>query len=218
MVSALEAFMDIVRQELIAGNRVDISEFGVFQALKQQEYVLVDLEAGERYLMPPSVEVVFEAAVAYSDSEMIPDAKPLQVIPDAAFEEEANGSFALFEPTLINEGVYFPGLAEVVINEPKATGEEGGAPDTFDTPGTHDTPDTPDTPEISEIPGTPEIPEIPGTPEMSDTPEFPEMNKEGEAIEPSRHCTRSLIWIPVIGGAVVALVAFLFSRRRDFGE
>ena len=34
--SALEAFMDIVRQELIAGNRVDVSEFGVFQALKSQ--------------------------------------------------------------------------------------------------------------------------------------------------------------------------------------
>ena len=44
--------MDIVRQELIAGNRVDVSEFGVFQALKQSEYILIDLGTGERYLMP----------------------------------------------------------------------------------------------------------------------------------------------------------------------
>ncbi len=202
--------MDIVRQELIAGNRVDISEFGVFQALKQSEYILIDLETGERYLMPPSVEVVFEAAIVASDFQTSEADHALHFIPDTSFEEEANSPFALFEPTLINEGVYFPGMTEVVINEPKEAGEElevtSVIPETLDTveslessgiPNASETLEALETPETSETSETPEAPEVPSIPDLCHQRRPPS------------------IWIPIIGGAVVALVTFLLSRHKE---
>lgn len=192
--------MEIVRQEVVASNRVDISEFGVFQALKKPEYILVDPEVGERYLMPPSVEVVFEAALTASDPETPEVGHALHFIPDASFVEEANSPFALFEPTLVNEGVHFPGLTEVVVHEPKAA-EEGVETET-DT----DESATLDIPETSKVPETPE------------TAEVPDIHEVNEVLVPSHQRKRPPIWIPILGGALVALVAFLFSRRRESGE
>ena len=113
---AVDAFIEIISQELITGNRVDISGFGLFQAKKQSEYILIDEGTGERYLMPPYVEVVFETAIGASGPE-VPAGNALNYIPDTALEEEANSSFSLFKPTLIAEGVIFPGLAEVVDSD-----------------------------------------------------------------------------------------------------
>lgn len=100
---------------------------------RHPEYILIEAEAGERYLMPPSVEVVFEAAIMASNPETVEVGNALHFIPDASFEEEANSPFALFEPTLVNEGVHFPGLTEVVVNEPKAA-EEGVRPRLISVP------------------------------------------------------------------------------------
>ena len=80
---ALEALIDTVVEELLAGNRVDISDFGLFQTRKQSEYILVDRETNERYLMPPSLEVVFEAAGVASDPALtsnIPHFLPEQFV------------------------------------------------------------------------------------------------------------------------------------------
>ena len=89
VIGALEAFIDIVRQEVVAGNRVDIGEFGLFQALRHPEYILIEAEAGERYLMPPSVEVVFEAAIMASNPETVEVGNALHFIPDCAAGSEA---------------------------------------------------------------------------------------------------------------------------------
>lgn len=215
VISVLEAFKDIVRQEVVAGNRVGIGEFGLFQALRHPEYILIEAEAGERYLIPPSVEVVFEAAITASDSETLEVGSALHFIPDTSFEEEANNPFALFEPTLVHEGVHFPGLAEVFVNESKAvadgteTGTEEPATlnitDTFEVSGTTETVDTSDTPKASDIlkvSRTPETPQVPSIPETS------------EVSEPTHQQKRSSIWIPVIGGVVIAFMALLFSRQR----
>ncbi len=233
--------MDIVRQEVVAGNRVDISEFGLFQALRHPEYILIEAEAAERYLMPPSVEVVFEAAITASDSEMPEVGGALYFIPDASFEEEANSPFALFEPTMVNEGVHFPGLLEVVVNEPKATEEESNIkidtgtekPTTLVEPELPETPETPEVPKSHEIlvsPVTPvtleplitsevpEAPSTPSTPKTLSTSEIPVVSEEREASVPRHQQKRPPIWIPILGGAVVALVAFLFSRQRGLEE
>jgi DNA-binding protein HU-beta len=205
VIGVLEAFMDIVRQEVVAGNRVDVSEFGLFQALRHPEYILIEAETGERYLMPPSVEVVFEPAIITSDSETPDVASSLHFIPDASFEEEANSPFALFEPTLVNEGVHFPNLTEVVVNEPKAAGKG------YET-------EKPAIPDTSEVPQMPQTSESHVTPVILDTLEVPDMVEVNEVSEPgipSHQRKRLPLWIPILGGAVVALLALLFSRHRD---
>lgn len=114
---AVEAFLDTIVEELMAGNRVDIGGFGLFQARKHSEYILVDGETNERYLMPPSLEIIFEAAMVTSDHVSAQDV--MLFFPDESLEKEANSPFALFEPTLINEEVQFPGILEVYADERK---------------------------------------------------------------------------------------------------
>src|SRR5690554_3775166 len=121
---ALEAFLDTVVEELMAGNRVDIGGFGLFQARKQSEYILVNREENERYLMPPTIEIVFEAAETIDaiDTSDTSDTSlfvrdTIHFIPDESIEKEVNSSFMLFEPTLLNEGMQFPDLIEVYAYE-----------------------------------------------------------------------------------------------------
>ncbi len=121
IAKALEALIDTVVEELLAGNRVDISDFGLFQTRKQSEYILVDREGSERYLVPPFLEIVFEAAAMPATSGS--GDNTVRFVPDESLEKEVNSSFALFEPTLLNEGVQFPGMVEVYADQLVEEGE-----------------------------------------------------------------------------------------------
>lgn len=107
----LEALIDTVIEELKAGNRLDIDDFGLFQTKKYSEYIFVDSDTNERYLMPPSLEIIFETY--YHNTDIF------YFIPDETLEKDINSSFSLFEPTLINEGVELTGISEVFSNQPK---------------------------------------------------------------------------------------------------
>src|SRR5690554_4089377 len=47
----------------------------------------------------------------------------VRFVPDESLEKEVNSSFALFEPTLLNEGVQFPGMVEVYADQLVEEGE-----------------------------------------------------------------------------------------------
>ncbi len=183
---ALEALIDTVVEELLAGNRVDISDFGLFQTRKQSEYILVDRETNERYLMPPSLEVVFEAAGVASDPALTSNIP--RFIPDESLEKEVNSSFALFEPTLLNEGVQFPGMVEVYTDQ---LVEEGEARDPEEEEA--ELPRVEPVEEKILIPGEPAVEEVPSA--VEEVPEeletFPaekiedEIGKEPPLEEPS---------------------------------
>lgn len=183
---ALEALIDTVVEELLAGNRVDISGFGLFQTRKQSEYILVDRETNERYLMPPSLEVVFEAAGVASDPALTSNIP--RFIPDESLEKEVNSSFALFEPTLLNEGVQFPGMVEVYTDQ---LVEEGEALDPEEEEA--ELPRVEPVEEKILIPGEPAVEEVPSA--VEEVPEeletFPaekiedEIGKEPPLEEPS---------------------------------
>jgi len=58
---ALKVVIEVLKSELLENNSVTIDDFGDFSTVKQSEYILIDRETKERYLMPPAVEVVFES-------------------------------------------------------------------------------------------------------------------------------------------------------------
>src|SRR5690554_1374387 len=79
--NALEAIIETLIEELSEGNKVDIDDVGLFETRKHAEYILVDQESNERYLMPPSLEVVFTSTSPAND-------QPIFFIPDESMEKE----------------------------------------------------------------------------------------------------------------------------------
>lgn len=77
---------------------------------------------------------------------------------------------------------------------------------------------TSEAPEAPSTPSTPSIPSTPSTPKTLSTSETPAVTEEREPCVPNHQQKRPPIWIPILGGAVVALVAFLFSNRRESEE
>src|SRR5690554_1058092 len=126
ITKALDAMIDTIVDELNSGNSVDITDFGVFKTIKQPEYILIDQEVNQRHLMPPSIEILFEAAAitALDDNDTIYGSSSLNFLPDENLEKEANNSFLAFEPTLLNEGVRFSGLKEVYYRTRKEIPKE----------------------------------------------------------------------------------------------
>lgn len=234
---AVEAFLDTIVEELMAGNRVDIGGFGLFQARKHSEYILVDGETNERYLMPPSLEIIFEAAMVTSDHVSAQDV--MLFFPDESLEKEANSPFALFEPTLINEEVQFPGILEVYADERKDENTEMQQAVIEEEPEKAPE-EKPENEGVrtseAEIPRAvipeAEIPEeeVPGA-EIQEV-EVPEAVSTGKpkkdteksienepvpkaAVSVKKRQKRSSIWMPVIGGVAIALaVLFFFKATR----
>ncbi|ULB34445.1 MULTISPECIES: HU family DNA-binding protein [Proteiniphilum] len=108
----LDAVIDVVKAELLESNRIIIDDFGVFFTRIQSEYILVDSETNDRYLIPPVVEVDFEMLSLKTEEEILPF--ELIFTPDVALNEAVNISFSHFEPTLLNEGVDLPGIQVVI--------------------------------------------------------------------------------------------------------
>lgn len=232
---AVEAFLDTVVEELIAGNRVDIGGFGLFQARKQSEYILVKREENERYLMPPSIEIVFEAAEAVD----VPDTSDtpgflrdtIRFIPDESIEKEVNSSFMLFEPTLLNEGVQFPGLLEVYDDERKdentgmqqavVEGEPEKAPEekpedegVRTSESASKTRSEDEIVKVSEEVSEAAIPEAVsiGKPEKETEKSIEKVPVSKASVSGKKRKKGSSIWMPVIGGVAIALAVLFFSR------
>lgn len=127
----LEVILIILSEELVQNGAVYIDDFGVFKTQKRSEYVSLNSETGERILIPPAVEIVFEPSLnvsieaeqydadttntnADSDSDNIVkednSSKVLFFEPDLSLRNSVNSAFVNFEPTVLNEGIELTGI------------------------------------------------------------------------------------------------------------
>lgn len=116
--------LSILSEELIENGEVFIDDFGVLKTQKRSEYVSLNSKTGERLLMPPAIEIVFESYLnvsaktdtAYTDAnndnieKINYTSKVLLFEPDLLLKNSVNSAFVNFEPTVLNEGVELSGL------------------------------------------------------------------------------------------------------------
>jgi nucleoid DNA-binding protein len=67
----LEVILSILSEELVENGAVYIDDFGVFKTQKRSEYVSLNSKTGERLLMPPSIEIVFESILNDADTATV---------------------------------------------------------------------------------------------------------------------------------------------------
>lgn len=116
MTGIIGTILEAVSAELKLNNPVLIEGFGTLKTDIQSEYILVNPEMKERHLMPPSVKVVFESLLDEKEEDALVYA---DFIPDESLYKELNIAFMQFEPTLLNDGVQFPGVSEIIAGEPE---------------------------------------------------------------------------------------------------
>ncbi|WP_298646116.1 HU family DNA-binding protein [uncultured Proteiniphilum sp.] len=236
----IETILEVVSTELKMNNAVVIDDFGTLKTGIQPEYILVNPKTKERHLMPPAVEVVFEALCELDEND---PARYCDFTPDEGLYNDMNNSFSQFEPTLLNESVQFPDIPEIVAGEPE---EESRTPE-YQHPQEEESysPGHTSPPEASPESGIPaEIewegfeavaeesePAVP--PEITGPLEFAVQTKStgrtalaGMKESPpqyrsSRRGARSNkrtspVWIPIAGGiAIIVASLFFFKGDRD---
>lgn len=203
---ALDTMIAVMKTELEENNPVIIDDFGKFFTHKQSEYILIDRETKERYLMPPAVEVVFESLVEKNEEALTFN---LFFTPEDSLNDSVNSSFSYFEPALLNEGVQIPGIPEVVAGEVDEVGQIGDVEQAGQ-------------PEQSEqIEVTGEVEELEQAAQIQ-AAHSPQIRQAGKA-EPNRHKRTkrkktTALWIPIMGGVAIALAALFFFRGLQPGE
>ncbi len=60
VAESIDAFAEIIGEQLINGNNVSIQDFGSFELNKTAEYILVDSDADKKWLIPPKIDVSFK--------------------------------------------------------------------------------------------------------------------------------------------------------------
>lgn len=162
----VKAFFETISEGILQDKIVKIKGFGTFKMIEVQDRESVNVNTGERIVIPGHSKISFT--------------------PDSELKDQVNKPFALFQTVVINEGTSLDDMervdvpetvdSDVELEEPVTTEE----PDTLEiseTPERLDTPDIPETPEIPEEPETlaePETPEEPEIPETHETPKSPE--------------------------------------------
>lgn len=140
----MNIILSILSEELIENGIVFIDDFGVFKTQKRSEYLSLNSKTGERLLMPPAIEIVFEPFLNVSaktdtvtantttytstdnsnaDNDNIVkinySSKVLLFEPDFSLKNSVNSAFINFEPTVLNEGVELSGIE--VISDAQLT-------------------------------------------------------------------------------------------------
>ena len=239
---ALDAMIAVMKTELEENNPVIIDDFGKFFTHKQSEYILIDRETKERYLMPPAVEVVFESLVEKNEEALTFN---LFFTPEDSLNDSVNSSFSYFEPALLNEGVQIPGIPEVVAGEVDEVGqigdvEQAGQPEQseqIEVTGEVEEleqaaqiqaaqiEEIEKTAEVKQAEQGEEIPETKGLAQVETIPQAthsPQIRQAGKA-KPNRHKRTkrkktTALWIPIMGGVAIALAALFFFRGLQPGE
>lgn len=114
VVGFIQTILDVVSAELKMNNSVVLDDFGTLKTDIQPEYILVDPETKERFLMPPAVEIIFEGLSLENEAESFPTTN---FIAAEELHNEINSSFSPFEPTPLDEGLMFPGIPELEVGE-----------------------------------------------------------------------------------------------------
>ncbi len=112
----IEVILNVLTEQLSDNQELLIESFGVFSTYKNQEYILHNHETGESYLMPPEVVVLFEPQL----DEFSEHIHKIMFESDDLLKNTINSAFQNFEPTLINEGVEFPGIKVITNNKPES--------------------------------------------------------------------------------------------------
>lgn len=198
----VEIIIEAVGTELKMNNPVVIDDMGTLKTDIQSEYILVKGEPKERYLMPPSIEVIFEPSSRGDDG----NSAVVDFTIDEALYKEMNSSFSPFEPTLLGEGVSFPDIPEFVD-------EEESENDVLDAPATQVEIYEPEEPEekesIEQVETAPVSEAIVSDLEENSTESPPHFHRE-----PITRKRRSPVWIPIAGGIAI-VVASLFFFKED---
>lgn len=198
----IETILDIISAELKLNNPVLIDEFGSLKSGVEPEYILVDPETKDRYLMPPAIEVFFEAFFRANEDNPF-----LQTVflPDETLYNDLNLSFSQFEPTLLNEGVQFPGVPEMIVEEPEEEIETAGYTDTQK--------------ENIEIPAQPHSQQKEATehPPQEDllSVEHSTMLDEHGVGEPEKRKRIPAVWIPIAGGIAIMVASLFFFKGEE---
>lgn len=118
--NVLDVILSVITEELLENGLVSIDGFGVFKTQKISEYISLNSKTGERLLMPPSVEIIFEPLLTDSvenesaDSDNPENAnqisESLSFEPELSLKKRVNSAFVNFQPTLLNEGVELKGI------------------------------------------------------------------------------------------------------------
>lgn len=201
---------EIVGTELKMNNPVVIDKFGTLKTDIRPEYILLDQEANERYLMPPDVEIIFEAFPQENEENMLSHAG---FTPDEALYNEVNSSFSQFEPTLLNEDAHFPGIPEIVAGNFEEETDTADLPDTVVSSVSSDLPGLSDLPEESVAGDAPEV-----LHEKIQHPVFPPVSRSRSRSRRELRSNKrtSSVWIPIAGGvAIVVASLFFFKGNRD---
>lgn len=64
----VSAIVDIMSEELQAGNAVQVQNFGTFEVKKRMERISVIPDTGQRILVPPKLVLSFKPASALKES------------------------------------------------------------------------------------------------------------------------------------------------------
>ena len=62
VMEIMDAAVTVMNEKLMENNSLSLPDLGDFITRRRTEYISVNPETGERWLMPPSVELLFEAA------------------------------------------------------------------------------------------------------------------------------------------------------------
>lgn len=209
----IETILEVVSAELKMNKSVILDNFGTLKTDIQPEYILVNPETKERHLMPPAVEIVFEAFSQENGENSLSYAG---FTPDETLYNEVNSSFSQFEPTPLNEGVQFPGIPEIVVGEQETEDEipesslsreeQNVLPEEISHPEPEvETPFVPK--ESQRIVASVEVTEPDKNPEQS-----PPRYRSHRGLRNNKRT--SSVWIPIAGGIAI-VVASLFFFKGD---
>ena len=213
----LELVATILTEKVTETGELNIEDFGVFKTHKRLEYISLSRERGERYLMPPEIELIFEdhthpsAANNFSDdlSDKPVGSYEIDFTPDELLVKKINSPFQHFEPTLINEGVELVGLRVVVDDEtvPSSTLSQPILPKAESDPESPS--ELPLEPFIEPSSGIP--PESPFESDSESPFESPAGRAQLGLIEKTgRRKNNRYILLPLLGGLTIALAALFF--------
>lgn len=113
----INGIIELLIKELSDNNEVVLDEFGAFTIEKKSEFISVNPDTGERYLMPPSIVLLFESHLV----ETIPN---FNFDAEESLKKNINSAFRNFEPTLLNESVTLESIEEVIEISPVVINEE----------------------------------------------------------------------------------------------
>jgi nucleoid DNA-binding protein len=194
----LKAFFETISEGILQDKIVKIKGLGTFKMIEVQDRESVNVNTGERIVIPGHSKITFT--------------------PDTELKDEVNKPFALFQTVIINEGTSIEDMEKVdkvESIEPKEESEEPIVESVAEVPAepvvavTTEETESPDIPETPETPEKPEFLEVPLEPAKREIPLAPEVEPVSSGdIQSTVQCKRS--WWYVSPAMTALLFAFFW--------